>query len=167
MTNITNSGRHLMIACILIFFQTVFFALADEFVFESASIGLKGIDLKLLKEGKIKFLQQQYLEALDLFETISEKEQVYLNYLKGICYSYDPDNKQKALLFLPALKDKEAEISGYNFNMAYALVKNDSIRPAIEQYKKALAIEEKKGLKNDLLVNEINLSLQHCYNNLI
>ncbi|MBL7933183.1 MAG: PD40 domain-containing protein, partial [Bacteroidia bacterium] len=85
-------------------------------------------------------------------------------YLKGICYSHDPDQKQKALPNLYLLKDKETEINGYNFNLAYALVKNDSIQRAIEEYKKALAVEEKKGLKNDRFVNEINMGLQHCYN---
>jgi tetratricopeptide (TPR) repeat protein len=164
MLNIKRYYRRFIITAVLILFQNVFFAQADEFIFENASVGLKGPDLKLLKEGKIKFLQEQYLEALEFFEAIGEKEQAYLNYLKGICYSYDPDHKQKALAFLLALKDKEAEINGFNFNLAYAFVKNDSILPAIEQYKKALAIEEKKGLKNDLLVNEISLSLQHCYN---
>ncbi len=147
-----------------LFLQNSFVAQVDEFLFESASVGLKVPDLKLLKEGRTKFLQSQYQEALVLFESITDKEQVYLNYLKGICYSHDADNKQKAIPLLLALKDKESEISGYDFNLAYALVKNDSIPAAIESYKKALAIEEKKGLKNDRLVNEINLSLQHCYN---
>jgi len=139
-------------------------AQADEFIFENASVGLNSADIKLLKEGRVKFLQTQYAEALVLFETISDKNQVYLNYLKGICYSHDADNKQQALILIQALKEKESEINGYHFNLAYAYVKNDSIQAAISTYKKALVIEENKGLKNDVLINEINLSLQHCYN---
>lgn len=139
-------------------------AQADEFLFENASIGLNTADIKLLKEGRVKFLQSQYSEALEIFETISDKQQLYLNYLKGICYSHDVENKQKALVLLKALEDKQNEISGYNFNLAYAYVKNDSIQAAIINYNKALMIEENKGLKNDNLINEINLSLQHCQN---
>lgn len=139
------------------------FSQADEFLFENASLGLKDPDLKILKHAHIKFVQQQYQEAEILFESISEKN-VYLDYLKGICYSHDPDQKQKALPNLYLLADKASDINGYNFNLAYALVKNDSIQRAIEEYKKALEVEEKKGLKNDKFVNEINMGLQHCYN---
>jgi len=153
-----------MILYLFFFFQTRLKAQADEFLFENASIGLKTADLKFLKEGRVKFLQLQYLEALELFESISEKNQVYLNYLKGICYSHDPDNKHKSLPLLVALRDKANEINGYNFNMAYALVKNESIDSAIVYFNKALEAEQKKGLKNDKFLNEINLSLQHCYN---
>jgi len=158
------SLKPLFIVFLFFSLQAKLKAQADEFLFENASIGLKSVDLKLLKEGRTKFLQAQYLDALESFESISEKNQVYLNYLKGICYSHDPNNEQKSLPLLAALKDKENEISGYNFNMAYALAKNDSILSAIEYFKKALEIEEKKGLKDDKFVNEINLSLQHCYN---
>lgn len=161
-----NSSPLRLILFFLLFcsFTSGLKAQADELLFESASVGLNGADLKLLKEGRVKFIQAYYVDALALFDSISAKEQPYLNYLKGICYSHDPDNEQKALPLLSALKEKENEIDGYNFNMAYALVKNDSIVSAIEYFKKALAVEEKKGLKDEKFVNEINLSLQHCYN---
>jgi tetratricopeptide (TPR) repeat protein len=164
MVNPYVSGKKFIFSCLLVCFNNIVLGQADEFLFENASVGLKVIDRKLLKDGKTKFLQEQYSEALELFEQISEKEQAYLNYLKGICYSHDPDHKTDALRLIKALSEKEKEINGYNYNLAYALVKNDSILAAIENYKKALDIEEKKGLKNDVLVNEINLSLQHCYN---
>lgn len=163
MLHVTHLKRFALVS-VFILLQTSFKAQADEFLFENASIGLKAPDLKLLKEGRTKFLQAQFQDALEIFEGITDKEQIYLKYLKGICYSHDQDNRQKSIPLLLALKDKAGEISGYDFNMAYALVKNDSIYAAIESYKKALVIEQKKGIKNDRLVNEINLSLQHCYN---
>jgi len=162
--NIKLLGKKLLIGCLFIFLHTGLNAQVDEFLFENASVGLNAPDLKFLKEGRIKFLQAQYIDAFELFESISVKDQAYLNYLKGICYSHDPNNEQKSLPLLRALKDKENEINGYNFNIAYALVKNDSISQAIDYFKKAQENELKKGLKDDKFLNEINLSLQHCYN---
>jgi hypothetical protein len=105
--------KHFLTACFFILMHIGMRAqVADEFLFENASVGLKDNDLKLLKEGRVKFIQFQYLEALALFESISVKEQPYLDYLKGICYSHDPNNVQKALALLSALKDKEVEITG-------------------------------------------------------
>lgn len=157
------SGR-VLIAVLFVLTHLFTKAQTDEILFENAAISLNAADLKLLKEGRIKFLQAQYPEALELFETISHKDQLYLNYLKGLCFSHIPNEEQKALPLLRALSDKENEIKGFNFNLAYALVKNDSIGQAVDYFKKAKAIEEKKGLKNDRFVNEIDLSLQHCYN---
>jgi tetratricopeptide (TPR) repeat protein len=166
--NLLNWNTKKQIGFLMLFFLIAItfkgHAQADEFIFENASVGLNSADIKLLKEGRVKFLQTQYADALVLFETISNKNQLYLNYLKGICYSHDADNKQQALILIQALKEKESEINGYDFNLAFAYVKNDSIEAAIITYKKALVIEENKGLKNDGLISEINLCLQHCYN---
>lgn len=164
MKNSKFPGNRIILIFLFFLLQLGVKSQADEVLFENASVGLKTPDLKLLKEGRVKFLQSQYIEALELFEGISDKNQPYLNYLKGICYSHDPNNEQKSLPLLAALKDKENEINGYNFNMAYALVQNDSIASAVDYFKKALETEQKKGLKDDKFLNEINLSLQHCYN---
>ena len=164
MTSIKKRFRGILILSIFMLMKTGIKAQVDEILFENASIGLKSEDIKLLKDGRVKIMQSQYLEALELLELISIKDQLYLNYLKGICYSHDPNNEQKALPLLVPLKDKEGETSGYNFNMAYALVKNDSINSAIVYFKKAQEIAQKKGFKDDKFLNEINLSLQHCNN---
>jgi|GEM_PF-1629331 len=164
MTSIKKPFRGILILSIFMLMKTGIKAQVDEILFENASTGLKSEDIKLLKDGRVKIMQSQYLEALELLELISIKDQLYLNYLKGICYSHDPNNEQKALPLLVPLKDKEGETSGYNFNMAYALVKNDSINSAIVYFKKAQEIAQKKGFKDDKFLNEINLSLQHCNN---
>lgn len=164
MKNFKFPLKQLVLIALFSLLQVSLKAQADELLFENASVGLKAPDVKILKEGRTKFLQSQFHDAVELFESISVKDQLYLNYLKGICYSHDPDNKQKALPLLRAFNDRESEITGHNFNLAYALVKNDSITQAVEYFKKALEIEQKKGLKDDKFLNEINLSLQHCYN---
>ena len=139
-------------------------AQADEFLFENAEVGLKTEDLKLFTEGKAKFQQGLYLDALTLFRSISEKNQVYLNYLKGICFSYDPSNRPRAIKNILAAWDKREEINGYYYNLAYAYMKNDSMQPAIANYSKALEIELARKSVNKPLVNEINISIQHCQN---
>ncbi|WP_317899956.1 hypothetical protein [Aurantibacillus circumpalustris] len=164
MKSVKSSKKTLFILSFFLIFITGINGQADEFLFESASTGLNSDDLKLLKEGKIKFLQTQYIEALDLFETISDKNQIYLNYIKGICYSHEPESREKSLVFLTALRDKQSEINGYNYNLAYAFVKNENIDSAIFYFNKALEIEQNKGLKNDRYLNELNMSLQHCQN---
>lgn len=139
-------------------------AQADQFVFENAAVGLKTTDLKLLKDAQIKFDQELYNEALVLFESISDKNQLYVNYLKGICYARDVDSKEKALAPIYALNDTVNAVKGYYFNLAYALARNDSMNKAIQYYEKALAIEEKKLIKNTLLIGEINLRIENCKN---
>lgn len=141
-------------------------AQADEFVFENAQVGLHDEDLKGFNMAKTKFEQGSYSEALKLFESISEKNQLYLNYLKGICYSRDVDQKEKSLPLILAIKDLSDNIDGYYFNLAYAYKRNDSVVIAIENYKKALAIEEHKVRKNQSLINEIKVRINRCNNQL-
>jgi tetratricopeptide (TPR) repeat protein len=137
---------------------------ADAFLLENAGVGLKNYDQKLYNEGKARFQQEKYAEALTSFEAITVKDQPFLNYLKGICYSHTPENKHKALSIFKSLREKAPEINGYHFNLAYAYVKNDSMAAAISNYRKALEIELKRKSVNKPLVNEINLSIQHCQN---
>jgi tetratricopeptide (TPR) repeat protein len=160
-----SKSKTIIFLLILFFNSTILLkGQSGDFLFENACVGLKTSDVAILKEGRVKFLQSQYLEALEMFESIENKSQIYLNYLKGICYSHDPDNKQKSLALIRALSNKQTKIDGYNYDLAYALVQNESIDSAIHYFKIALDVEQKKGLKNDLFLNEINLSLQHCFN---
>lgn len=139
-------------------------AQADEYVFEKASAGLADADLKILKQVHAKFVQRQFHEAEELLETISDQEQIYLNYLRGICYSHNPDKYKDCLAKIYPLSGQDTEVQAFHFNLAYALVKNDSIQRAIEEYEKALVLAEKRGFKNERYVNEINLGIQHCKN---
>jgi tetratricopeptide (TPR) repeat protein len=156
--------RRLCVTISFILSPFIFSAQVSEFLFEKAAVGLKTEDLKLFAEGKAKFQQGQYLEALAFFRNISEKEQVYLNYIKGVCFSYDPSNKPRALKGILGAWEKQNEIDGYFYNLAYAYVKNDSMEAAIKYYNKALEIELARKNVNKPLVNEINLSIQHCQN---
>ncbi len=142
----------------------VFIAQVNVFVFESAKFGLNPPDLLKLEKAKIKFEQNLYLEALPVFDSILEKNknQNYISYLLGICYSYDVDSSHKAIRYILKLKNDAYTIDGYNYNLAFAFEKNDSIDAAIENYKIALNIEEKKTIKETKLIRDISFRLMRC-----
>jgi hypothetical protein len=146
------------------FLPFIFSAQVDEFVFESAKTGLKPAEVKILLDARPRLLQEQYAEASALLETIGVKDQLFLNYLLGICYSHDVDHREEGLKFIRAAGPVSAEINGYNYHLAYALMKNDSNETAITYYNKSLEIQEKKKEKNQTFINDIKLSIEHCRN---
>lgn len=164
MFKITSVLKKISFSVFFILFTLKITAQADEFVFENAKVGLHENDLNGFNLGKIKFEQEEFLEALIFFDSISEKNQPYLNYLKGICYSRDIDQKEKSISLISGLKDEAAKINGYYFNLAYAYAKNDSNTLAINNYKIELAIQEHLPHKNHQLINEINIRLHRCNN---
>jgi hypothetical protein len=153
-----------ILSLIFIVFINTFVAQVNSLVFENAKIGLNTKDIKSLHRAKIKFEQDQFLEALPIFDSLvkSNPTQAYINYLLGICYSYDADNSMKAITCIMQIKNEAANVDGYNYNLAYAFEKNDSIDAALENYKVALSIEEAKIVKQPLLLREINFRMNRC-----
>lgn len=149
---------------IFIVFINTFVAQVNSFVFEGAKTGLSAKELTVLNKAKIKFEQDQFLEALPIFDSLVKvkPDQAYLNYLLGICYSYDADNSLKAIKCITKLKNQSSTIDGYNYNLAYAFEKNDSIDAALENYKIALTIEENKLIKQPVLLRDINFRINRC-----
>lgn len=133
-------------------------------LFEKITLGLKKTDWITLNKAKEKFDQESYLEALPHFEKLenSNPKVLELNYLIGICYSYDANNVSKAIHYINKASPKANEIDGYYFNLAYALEKNDSIDKAIENYRTALVIEEKSISKSSKLIEEIKYRINRC-----
>jgi hypothetical protein len=149
---------------VFIVFINTFVAQVNSFVFEGAKTGLSAKELTVLNKAKIKFEQDQFLEALPIFDSLVKvkPDQAYLNYLLGICYSYDADNSLKAIKCITMLKNQSSTIDGYNYNLAYAFEKNDSIDAALENYKIALSIEENKLIKQPVLLRDINFRINRC-----
>ncbi|MDO9001120.1 MAG: hypothetical protein Q7W45_15255 [Bacteroidota bacterium] len=137
-------------------------AQVNSIVFENAKTGLNASEVIVLKRAQTKFEQKQFLEALPIFDSllIRNPQQPYLNYLLGICYSYDADNSLKAITSIQMLKKEAKTIEGYNYNLAYAFEKNDSIDGALENYKIALSIEEEKKIKEQKLLRDINFKIK-------
>ena len=147
-----------------VLFINTFVAQVNSLVFDNAQAGLNASEVNVLRRAKIKFEQDQFLEALPIFDSllIHSPKQPYLNYLLGICYSYDADNTNKAISCILLLKNEAAMVDGYNYNLAYAFEKNDSIDAAIENYKIALNIEEARLIKQPILLRDINFRLKRC-----
>lgn len=139
-------------------------AQVSPILFEMITLSLKDSDLIHFDKAKIKFQQGSYTEALPLFEKVLKKNPLILelNYIAGICYSYDADNYDKAILYINKAQPKANNIDGFFFNQGYALEKNDSIVKAIEKYKIALNTQEKKGIKKSELIDEINYRIKRC-----
>jgi len=133
-------------------------------LFEKITLSLNDSDLVTFNKGKTKFLQESYLEAIPFFEKVisNNPNLVEINYVAGICYTYDVNNSALALSYINKARQKANEIDGYFFNLAYALEKNDSIIQAIENYKTALSLESKKWGKASPLAKEINYRINRC-----
>lgn len=137
-------------------------AQVNSTLYDHLTSTLKDSDLVYFDKGKTKFQQESYLEAIPFFERVLQNNSQVpeLNYITGICYSYNVNETHKALEYIYKAGNEASKIDGYYFNLAYALEKNDSISNAIEKYKMALSAEEKKG--NKPLINEINYRLGRC-----
>jgi tetratricopeptide (TPR) repeat protein len=154
----------------LIFLSLLFFSLSSlaqvsPELYENIKRQIKDSSLIWLDKGKAKFESESYLEAIPFFEKALKNypELPELNYITGICYSYDANETQKALTYIRKASLVMEKTDGYYFNLAYALEKNDSINAAIENYKLALAHEEKKGVgKSHALVREIRYRIERC-----
>jgi hypothetical protein len=155
--------RRLAILAITLLSFTVS-AQVDEFVFDNSEVGLSPADVKILKEAKPQFLQEQYADAAKLFESITNKEQPFVNYLLGICYVHDVDQREKGLQMVRAAAPRSGEINGYFYQLGYALMKNDSVNDALAAFNKSYETQNKKNTKNARFVKEIELSIEHCKN---
>lgn len=140
------------------------FSQVSPVLFEKITLSLKDSDLVQFNQAKVKFEQELYLDAIPTFEKLVTKNPGLseLNYITGICYSYDANKLAKSISYINKAKQKAGEIDGYHFNLAYAYEKNDSIKQAIENYRTALVLEERKLIKNTPLINEINFRLNRC-----
>jgi len=140
-------------------------AQVSPLMFDKITAGLKDSDLVYFDKGKSKFMQESYLEAIPLFEKVAKKNPAIsgLNYITGICYSYDVNETFKALDYIHKAAPEADKIDGYFFNLAYALEKNDSIAQAMDSYKTALFLEEKKNAgRSTTLIKEIVYRLDRC-----
>ncbi|MGZ4090091.1 MAG: hypothetical protein ACXVNO_05175 [Bacteroidia bacterium] len=149
---------------LLAILKTAGLAQVSPVLFENISLSLKDSDRVNFNSAKEKFEQELYLDAIPIFEKLITKNPplVELNYITGICYSYDANHLSKALQYINKAKEKADDIDGYYFNRAYAYEKNDNINQAIDDYKAALALEEKKLIKSTQLINEINYRINRC-----
>jgi tetratricopeptide (TPR) repeat protein len=140
------------------------FSQVDPVVYEKITPALRDSDLVVFNQGRTELQQEDYLDAIPHFEKVLKKNQylVEINYILGICYSYDANNVHKAVENIHKAKAKSQEIEGYFFNLAYALEKNDSIQSAIENYQAALSLEEKKMIRSEKLISEINYRINRC-----
>jgi hypothetical protein len=136
----------------------------NPILFEKINLSLKDSDLVKFDKAKIKFEQENYSEAVKLFETVLSNNPALheLRYVAGVCYIYDANNLGKSLQYIHKARPKAGEIDGYFFNLAYALEKNDSVTKAIENYNIALSLEEKKILKSTKLIEEIKYRINRC-----
>jgi hypothetical protein len=133
-------------------------------LFEDISRSLSDSDLVNFNKARIKFQEDAYLDALPQLEKLSNDYPSIpeLKYITGICYNYDVNNIARSIHFIRQAESNASTIDGYFFNLAYALEKNDSISTAIEKYKIALAIEEKKSGKTSPLAKEIKYRINRC-----
>ena len=81
---------------------------------------------QLEKDGEFFFEKGDYAGALEYFLPLQEynPEEPYYNLVVGICYTYDPDNKDKSLEYLDIAKQLNPNFELIDLYIARALYKN-------------------------------------------
>lgn len=136
----------------------------NPFIFENASDGLHDSDLINFNKCRLKLEKDNFVETIPSLEKISRShsENNYLNYLLGICYSYDVDNYEKAIQNILKVKQDAEKIEGYYYHLGFAYQKNDSISNAITNYEIDLKKEEAKFIKRADNIKELNFRINQC-----
>ncbi len=91
---------------------------------------------KMLELAEQDFEENNFLDALDKFSQLHEfdKKDLYYKLMYGICATYDPNQKEKALTLLEEVKQENAEYTIINFYLAKAYAVNYNFDKAIELF---------------------------------
>lgn len=147
---------------VVLFYNSI--AQINPFIYENASEGLNDSDAIRFNISKLKIEQHHFVEAIPNLERVSlaNLKNNYLQYILGICYSYDVDNYEKAIVAILKVKYDAEKIDGYYFDLAYAYQKNDSVSNAISNYQIELKKQELKVIKQPKFIKEINYRINQC-----
>jgi tetratricopeptide (TPR) repeat protein len=122
---------------------------------------LNGPEKKLLEKADKYYASQDYLYALNFYDSLYKKhsDNLYLGYLLGTVQSYDPtyyDNSEKLIRSAETLRTK---LLDYDYYLGKALENNDKFDEAVKQYEQYL-----RNPLPDTLKTLVNHQIQICRN---
>ena len=105
----------------------------------------------MLEDAKQNYdeAEKNYREALKL----SPEMPIAANNLAWIIAAYDRGNLDEALQFAQKCVDKNSNVAGYYDTLGLVYYKKGLLSPAVEQFKKAVALDDAEAAKNGVSVN--------------
>ncbi len=139
----------------------VFLLLSSVFVFAQEDEKLTNKQAKeLLEQAEQNFEDQNYIDALDKFKQLYEYKpsDLYYKLMMGICYTYSPEEKEKAIDIIEQVKVTNPEYNLVNFYLGKAYAVNYDFDKAVTLFNMYLSNssgsdEEEVGLANKMIQN--------------
>jgi outer membrane protein OmpA-like peptidoglycan-associated protein len=115
---------------------------------------------ELLDKAELNFEEKNYIDALDKFKQLHDfkPSDLYYKLMMGICYTYSPEEKSKAIEIIEQVKITNPEYNLVNFYLGKAYAVNYEFDKAVNLFNMYLAgnistEEEEKGLAQQMIQN--------------
>ena len=117
----------------------------------------------LLEKAEQNFEDKNYIEALDQFTQLYnyKKSDLYYKLMMGICMTYDPEQKQKAIEIIEQVKVTNPEYNLVNFYLGKAYAVNYQFDKAVELFNMFLASATSEDEAQKFLAEQM---IQNCKN---
>lgn len=121
-------------------------------------------EAKVLEEkADLNFEEKNYIEALDQFTQLYnyKPSDLYFKLMMGICYTYDPDQKHKAIEIIEQVKITNPEYNLCNFYLAKAYAVNYEFDKAVNLFNMFLTRATTEDVSQKGLADQM---IQNCQN---
>jgi len=143
---------------------TILFLLINVNVFSQDEEKLTG---KTAKETEIKaeanFEDKNYIDALPQFKQllVYKPKDIYYKLMTGICYSYNPDQKEKSIDLLQQVKAENPTNNIVNFYLGKAYAVNYKFDEAVKSFNMFLTMGAKEDAEE---ISAANMMIRNCNN---
>ncbi len=117
----------------------------------------------LLEKAEMNFELKNYLDALDQYTALYEykKNDLYYKLMMGICLTYDPDQKLKAIEIIEQVKVTNPEYNLVNFYLGKAYAVNYEFDKAVNLFNMFLSAATAEDAGQKVLADQM---IQNCKN---
>lgn len=149
-------GFFLAVFCLTIFLSNPLQAQEDKISSKEAKA--------LLEKAEENFEDKNYIDALDKFKKLHNYKQddLYYKLMMGICYSYSPEEKEKAIETIEEVKVTNPNYGLINFYLAKAYAVNYKFDKAIELFNMYLATSSSSEVDEQAVAKQMIFNCQNA-----
>jgi hypothetical protein len=117
----------------------------------------------MLEKAEQNFEEKNYLDALDQFTQLYnyKKSDLYYKLMMGICLTYDPEQKNKAIEIIEQVKVTNPEYNLVNFYLGKAYAVNYEFDKAVDLFNMFLTRATQEDAGQKILAEQM---IQNCQN---
>ena len=127
-------------------------------------------DAKLmLEKAELSYEDKNYIDALDKFIQLYEYKpsDLYYKLMMGICYTYDPDQKQKSIEIIEQVKITNPEHNLINYHLGRAYAVNYEFDKAVNLFNMFVARATKEDVDQKNMATQMIVIFVGNYNIII